>query len=264
MITVEQIPYDWVKKELTFDGPYKKGDKGPKVSLIQEWVSLHKEPRQQVSIDGDFGPATESAVRLFQKAQALPENGIVDETTFRKLTEPILQVLTPLPASQSFAEMVVSYAEKHLQYHPLEIGGQNRGPWVRLYMHGNQGTDWPWCAGFVCFMLRQAADTLGLSLPLASTFSCDVLSTEAQEKGSFVSEDDLAQGNPPFNEMLPGSIFLNRKSRTDWTHTGLVIAFHDDTFETIEGNTNDDGCREGYEVCARIRGYGDKDFIRIT
>lgn len=264
MITVDQIPYDWVRKELTFDGPYKKGDTGAKVKLIQEWICLHKEPRQQVSVDGDFGPATERAVKLFQKAQGLTETGIVDETTFRKLTEPILQVLTPLPASPSFPEMVVRYAEKHLQYHPLEIGGENRGPWVRLYMHGNQGTDWKWCAGFVFFIMRQATDTLGQSLPLASTFSCDTLAAEAKQKGAFVSENDLAQGNPPLNEMLPGSIFLCRASSTDWTHTGLVIGFHEDTFETIEGNTNDDGSSEGYEVCTRIRGYGDKDFIRIT
>jgi hypothetical protein len=64
--------------------------------------------------------------------------------------------------------------------------------------------------------------------------------------------------------MLPGSIFLDRRTSTDWTHTGLVIAFHDNVFETIEGNTNDSGGREGYEVCKRTRGYARKDFIKIT
>ncbi|MGH8565940.1 MAG: hypothetical protein ACREXW_18380 [Gammaproteobacteria bacterium] len=32
---------------------------------------------------------------------------------------------------------------------------------------------------------------------------------------------------------------------------------------TIEGNTNDDGSREGYEVCARTRDYNEMDFIKI-
>ena len=36
-----------------------------------------------------------------------------------------------------------------------------------------------------------------------------------------------------------------------------------DGFDTIEGNTNDDGAREGTEVCARRRGYTAKDFITI-
>ena len=37
----------------------------------------------------------------------------------------------------------------------------------------------------------------------------------------------------------------------------------DGTFATIEGNTNDEGSREGYEVCRRVRGRGSKDFIRL-
>ncbi len=36
-----------------------------------------------------------------------------------------------------------------------------------------------------------------------------------------------------------------------------------DVFHTIEGNTNDDGSRNGYEVCARRRGYGKKDFVLL-
>ena len=54
-----------------------------------------------------------------------------------------------------------------------------------------------------------------------------------------------------------------RRTSTDWTHTGLVTAFGDELFHTVEGNTNDEGSREGYEVCARMRGYGSKDFIML-
>jgi hypothetical protein len=42
-----------------------------------------------------------------------------------------------------------------------------------------------------------------------------------------------------------------------------VIAPREEVFETIEGNTNDEGSREGYEVCHRVRGYGSKDFILV-
>jgi hypothetical protein len=34
-----------------------------------------------------------------------------------------------------------------------------------------------------------------------------------------------------------------------------------DTFKTIEGNTNDDGSYEGYEVRVRVRGYAGIDFV---
>jgi hypothetical protein len=46
-------------------------------------------------------------------------------------------------------------------------------------------------------------------------------------------------------------------------HTGIVLKAAQNVFLTIEGNTNDDGGREGYEVCRRIRGYEAKDFIII-
>ncbi len=61
----------------------------------------------------------------------------------------------------------------------------------------------------------------------------------------------------------PGMFFLNRRTTTDWTHVGIVLEANDEVFMTIEGNTNDEGSREGYEVCQRIRGYRKKDFIVI-
>jgi hypothetical protein len=42
-----------------------------------------------------------------------------------------------------------------------------------------------------------------------------------------------------------------------------VTRAEDEVFHTIEGNTNHEGSYEGYEVCKRIRGYKDKDFILI-
>ncbi len=62
-------------------------------------------------------------------------------------------------------------------------------------------------------------------------------------------------------DIPPGSLFLNRKKAEDWVHTGLVLNSCAESFDTIEGNTNDAGDREGYEVCRRVRGYKNKDFI---
>ncbi len=45
------------------------------------------------------------------------------------------------------------------------------------------------------------------------------------------------------------------------TRHGIVLRAAEEVFETIEGNTNDEGSREGYEVCQRVRGYPGKDFI---
>ena len=235
----------------------KKGSKGKKVRLIQEWLCLHG---IHVVIDGDFGPATDFAVLKFQKKKKLKEDGIVGKNTFIKLIEPMSKTLDQLPGdSKTLGKMVVSYARQHLKQHPREIGGQNKGPWVRLYMEGKDGPDQLWCAGFACFILQQACTTLDVSPPVKRCVSCDHLAEEAKRKGRFLGESDITD----FKQITSGSLFLTRKKENDWTHTGIVLGSRKDTFDTIEGNTNDEGNREGYEVCRRIRNYKDKDFILI-
>ena len=152
--------------------------------------------------------------------------------------------------------MIVACGKRHLREHPIETGGQNCGPWVRLYMKGNEGVPWAWCAGFVSFLLEQARQKIERPMPIAGSFSCDSLAAQAKDAGLFADERDVMRGAIP-----PGALFLVRRTPADWTHVGVVTRSGPDAFDTIEGNTNDDGSREGFEVCARTRGYKDKDFI---
>ena len=237
--------------DLQLQKPLRRGDKQGQVKLVQEWLCLHGE---HVVIDGDFGPATEAAVKDFQAKSGVGVTGIVDASIFAQLVRPMTAALAAIPArGRSLGELVVTYAQQHLAQHPLEVGGQNRGPWVRLYMDGNEGQPWAWCAGFAGFCLKRACDTLGEGLPIVPSFSCDSLAASAKAKGKFVGRDKAG----------PGSFFLVRNTPTDWTHTGIVVSVGGETFKSIEGNTNDDGSREGYEVCARTRGYSNMDFIKI-
>lgn len=237
--------------DLALEQALKRGDTQRQVKLIQEWLSLHG---HHVAIDADFGPATEAAVREFQEQAGLPATGIVNAATFAQLVAPMTAALSPIAANgRPLGELVVACARQHLAQHPLEVGGQNRGPWVRLYMKGNEGAQWAWCAGFACFCLQQACRTLGQDLPIAASFSCDALANSAKAKGRFVGREQAG----------PGSFFLVRSTPADWTHVGIVSRKEEQVFRTIEGNTNDDGSREGFEVCARTRGYSRMDFIRI-
>lgn len=243
--------------DLTLDKNYKKGNRGKKVRLIQEWLCLNG---LGVCVDREFGVATDYAVREFQKREGLKVDGIVGKRTFSRLILPMMNALKPISSDdKSLGEIVVAYAEQHLEKHPREIGGQNKGPWVRLYMNGNEGQAWPWCAGFVCFILKQVCQNLGMPLPIKISVSCDTLAASAEEKGSFLKESKVVDKT----QITPGSFFLNRRTSADWIHTGIVVRAEDEVFETIEGNTNDEGSREGYEVCTRIRGYRKKDFILI-
>lgn len=240
--------------DLELGKDYALKSKGKKVKLIQEWLCLQG---FHVVIDGDFGPATDSAVRAFQRNKRLTVDGIVGKNTFGKLIEPITKAIKPIRAKGPLGRLMVAYAEQHLAQHPREIGGQNKGPWVRLYMDGNEGPSWPWCAGFVSFIMEQACTALQMPTPIKKSFSCDLLAAFAREKDIFLAESK----NMEKGQITAGSLFLVRRSSTDWEHVGIVVSAETDLFHTIEGNTNDEGSREGYEVCRRFRGYKKKDFI---
>ncbi len=251
----------WIQKEVELNGPLKKGARGLAVRRVQEWLQFHG---FGLVIDEDFGGVTKKRVQEFQEDRGLGTNGIVNAATFQELVAPLVQVLTPISsANHTFPTMVLEYAKAHLAQHPLEVGGQNRGPWVRLYMKGHDGVEFPWCAGFVTFILKQAAETLGMSMPIQGSTSCDSLAAQGKEAGLFMQESSLSGGKTSQKDLSRASIFLVKRSSTDWTHTGLATAFNQDSFETIEGNTNDEGSREGFEVCSRSRGYKKKDFILL-
>lgn len=246
---------DRIRQEVELGEELAKGSKGLAVRRIQEWLSLRG---HGLVVDGDYGDITAELVARFQTESGLEPTGKVDDATFGQLVSPMREVLRKRVAPMSIYDAVVQYAQAHLAQHPLEVGGQNKGPWVRLYVNGHEGAQWPWCAGFVTFILHQAAESVNAPMPIQGSYSCDELAQQAKSAGLFLPE---ARANA--RTVRPGSIFLVRHSDTDWTHTGLVTSAQDRLMATIEGNTNDDGSREGYEVCARTRAWGGKDYITL-
>jgi peptidoglycan hydrolase-like protein with peptidoglycan-binding domain len=55
----------------------RRGDKGDAVTQLQKKLGMVP--------DGDFGPATESAVKRWQKANGLTEDGVVGPKTLAKM-----------------------------------------------------------------------------------------------------------------------------------------------------------------------------------
>lgn len=64
--------------------PIKKGDKGDRVKNLQ--TMLNKQGAK-LTVDGDFGPATETAVKAFEKKVGATQDGIVDSVVYYKLVE---------------------------------------------------------------------------------------------------------------------------------------------------------------------------------
>jgi Putative peptidoglycan binding domain len=243
--------------EIEFGGrDIKRGSpKSMQVKRVQEWLCLHG---IALKVDRDFGPATERCVKQFQKKQGLPATGVVDRATFDRLVAPMRAALKPIaPNGKTLNQLIVAYARQHVAQRPREAGGQNRGPWVRLYMDGHEGEQFPWCAGFATYPIKQAAERLHKTMPVLRSFGVALIAQDAKLKHHLLA----LPGPGERKRIKPGSLFLERGGVTGFQHCGIVAAVNGDTMKTIEGNTNDDGSAEGYEVCARTRGYAEMDFV---
>lgn len=118
--------------------------------------------------------------------------------------------------------------------------GSNWGEPVKTYLKST-GITFPasWCMSFMYWCFNQAATTLAI--------------TNSAVKSAGV----LAVWNkvsPSIKATTPsvGSVFIMDFGH-GLGHTGIVEKFDDTYVYTIEGNTNDTGSREGYEVCRRKR-----------
>ncbi len=241
-----------LRKSLKLAASIKRG-KSSKGRLLQELLRING---QKLKIDGDVGPITAGAVAKFTNDPKMKAAKTFDQKLIEALAQPMLRAVQPIAAKATLGETVVAIAKQHTEEHPIEVGGQNMGPWVRLYMDNNQGRDWPWCAGFVTYIVRAAARIHGFAMPVPRTYSCDVLGFDARKK-------DTLQYRGSAKTVPAGSIFLVRKTKNDWVHTGIVEEDDGDVFYTIEGNTNDEGHREGYEACYRLRDRDKLDVILI-
>ncbi|MGC3946351.1 MAG: peptidoglycan-binding domain-containing protein [Chryseolinea sp.] len=231
------------------------------VMKIQSWLTLfsinNPGAGTAVSIDGDFGSATEKAVVNFQIAKGSSQTGKVTQEVFSALCQPMQQAFETPISGTGLRELIVNAALHHTKFRPFELsinGQSNMGPWVRGYMDNNEGTSWFWCMGFVQAVVDQAASLLGKNfktlMPL--TYSCDSVGTTGLQK-RLLTRFAAVRNDPSI--VKPGDIFLLQKSPNDWVHTGIITAVMGDVFETVEGNTNTGGSTNGVAVLRRMRNF---------
>lgn len=81
---ISGIPSSWP------GSPLEQGSTGPKVMQMQEQlnrIAINYPALPTIAADGIYGPATENAVRTFQRIFGLPQTGIVDYRTWYKISE---------------------------------------------------------------------------------------------------------------------------------------------------------------------------------
>jgi hypothetical protein len=144
---------------------------------------------------------------------------------------------------ETLADRVLSVAKSQVGVSEVPKGS-NGGPQVSQYLKavallpGNA-----WCMAFVYWCVKNACLQLGITTnPLIRT-----------GRVMFQWENTKLRKLPGrASGVKPGDIFImSFKGGTG--HTGFVTKIENGIAYTIEGNTNDDGSREGYEVAERKR-----------
>ncbi len=128
-----------------------------------------------------------------------------------------------------------------LQKHVREVGHSNTGVEVNRYLK-TAGVDSgnPWCAAAVYTWIDDAAKALNVSNPYLRSAYCPDIGDWARRRHILKSQPQA------------GDVFLQMHSN-GFHHTGFVIEASNGSFRTLEGNTNSDGGREGYEVASHLR-----------
>lgn len=133
----------------------------------------------------------------------------------------------------------IEIAKTQLGIHEIPLN-TNKGPQIKEYLKSvglNEG--YSWCMAFVYWCFKKASEELKTTntaiktagvLNAWNTASSKIKSITPQIGAVFIMDFGKGQG-----------------------HTGIVESFDNLYINTIEGNSNDEGSREGYEVCKRKR-----------
>lgn len=152
--------------------------------------------------------------------------------------------------------LTVAQSQLGVREHPP---GSNRGPEVDEYLKGvglnpagNGKQGYAWCAAFVYYCYARAAEHLQIANPAVKTAGSLMQWNGARRRGLRRISAVTAQRAPGVIE--PGMVFVMDFGGGKG-HTGVVesVDAGKGTITTIEGNTNDEGSREGYEVARRVR-----------
>lgn len=91
--------------------PLAQGAFGETVEMLQRTLNARMEPSPMLSVDGDFGPGTEGAVRAFQESKNLPATGVVDQATWTALGALVSEQPQPDPAVVNSVKLPVEPAD---------------------------------------------------------------------------------------------------------------------------------------------------------
>lgn len=148
------------------------------------------------------------------------------------------------------ASAIVEVATKEIGVE--EVNGTNCGVRVNQYKAATKlppEEPWPWCAAFVCWVVREAAAKAGV--PFTNTFIRPTTAgAYALELWSLAQDSSTHTKKPHRGDIKAGDIVV-----FTFSHVGFAVSAPDKNgyVTTIEGNTDGAGSREGGAVLRKKR-----------
>ncbi len=240
------------------------------VKAVQQRLNEHS--CGPLEVDGGFGPKTLAAVMLFQARTTdrdgvpLKADGIIGALTWDALFAGEVPVNAQVEDALLAQVLKVATTQIGIREEPKN---SNRGKQVDAYLR-SVGLDptrgsFPWCCAFVYWCFQEAARARNQENPMVRTAGCLEHWLKAEERSIRRLHVKSAVSNPAL--VKPGMVFIMDFGEGKG-HTGIVEKVLGGKLQTIEGNTDPSGGREGggvyrmHRPIARI-GRGFIDYARV-
>jgi hypothetical protein len=203
-------------------------------------------------------------IKAVQHAVGADVDGIAGADTWSRIAKALkVEAIVALPKDLKI--VVRTLGDELVSIALAQLGTQedkahtNRGAEILKYQQATDlgGQGWPWCSAFVCWcvwqLLQRHADQLG-QFVRPRTAAAFGLIEWGREHGCKVFGADI-------DDPQPGDLVVYT-----FHHCGIVrdVDLQHRTFHAIEGNSNDDGSRDGYEVVNHLRNFSSVGkFIRL-
>jgi len=185
-------------------------------------------------------------VKTVQKLLEVSADGVDGPVTWNSILAR-LSTKDAVVLRGSVSEKMVNLARSEIGV--SEIDGSNCGPRVDEYKAAtwlDPDKGWPWCAAFLCWLIREAIDGEDVAFKRPQTAGAWDFENWARKQVN--NGVDLRK--PTNEDIKAGDIVIYT-----FSHIGLAVKDIDSSgyVTTIEGNTNGAGSREGGSVLEKKR-----------
>jgi len=190
-------------------------------------------------------------IKRIQEILSLEVDGIAGPATWQAIADKLAPTpKQPIKSSNiktgSLAKKLVEFAKEEVGTE--EVNGSNCGPRVNEYKSAttlNSSQSFPWCAAFLCWLFREAMKNSKYSFSRPTTASAWGFEDWARGEN-----DSVKLQKPHNNDIKSGDVVV-----FTFSHIGLAISGVDSAgyVDTIEGNTDGQGSREGGAVLQKKR-----------